>query len=208
MNLLTQFIYFDVGGVLLLDYSGTNKWVEMKRDLGVSADLDSKFDDIWKRYRSQICIDCDVDTLVPLFEKEVGITIPEKYSMLADFVNRFEVNKNIWKIAQKAKEKYRVGLLTNQFPRMLDLVQENKLIPDIEWDVVIDSSVVGYQKPEDDIFEIAEKATNHDPESILLIDNGSKNLEGAKKRGWNTLLYDPQNLVDSNNKIIDVLMLK
>ncbi len=105
MKLKTQFVFFDVGGVLLLDYSGTNKWIEMKRDLGVTDELDSKFDGVWKRYRSQICIDCDVDTLVPIFEMEAGITTPKNYSMLADFVNRFDVNTNIWQIVQKVKEK-------------------------------------------------------------------------------------------------------
>lgn len=203
----TKFVYFDVGGVLLLDYSGTNKWIEMKRDLGVSKDLDSNFDAIWKRYRSQICIDCDVDTLVPIFEKEVKITFPKDYSMLSDFVNRFEENKGIWEVAKQAKNKYGVGLLTNQYPRMLNLVQERKLIPDVEWDAVVDSSVVGYQKPDQGIFELAEKMADYDPDSLFFIDNSSEHVEGAKKRGWKTLLYDPQNTDDSNKQIMEALHL-
>ena len=39
-----KFIYFDIGGVLLLDFSKTNKWLEMRRDLGISPDLDSQFE--------------------------------------------------------------------------------------------------------------------------------------------------------------------
>ena len=38
-----SFVYFDVGGVILLDYSGTNKWVEMQRGLGINPELDAKF---------------------------------------------------------------------------------------------------------------------------------------------------------------------
>lgn len=201
----TKFVYFDVGGVLLLDYSGTNKWVEMKRDLGVTEDLDEKFDEVWKRHRSRICIDCDVDNIVSDFEKEVGIVIPENYSMLADFVNRFEVNDGIWLVAQSVKEKYKTGLLTNQYPRMFNLVKEKNLIPDVDWDVVVDSSVVGYQKPEQAIFELAEKEANHDPSEIFFIDNSPEHLEGAKKRGWKTFLYDPQNVTESNKKLTEIL---
>lgn len=201
----TKFVYFDVGGVLLLDYSGTNKWVEMKRDLGVTEDLDEKFDEVWKRHRSRICIDCDVDNIVSDFEKEVGIVIPENYSMLADFVNRFEINDGIWSVAQSVKEKYKTGLLTNQYPRMFDLVKEKNLIPDVDWDVVVDSSVVGFQKPEQAIFELAEKEANYDPSEIFFIDNSPEHLEGAKKRGWKTFLYDPQNVAESNKKLTEIL---
>ncbi len=91
---------------------------------------------------------------------------------------------------------------------MLDLVQEKKLIPDIEWDVVVDSSIVRYQKPEDGIFEIAEKVANHEPESLFFIDNSSEHLKAAKKRGWSTLLYDPQKIEESNMKIMEALQLK
>lgn len=201
----TKFVYFDVGGVLLIDYSGTNKWVEMKRDLGVTTDLDEKFDEVWKKYRSRICIDCDVDSIVSDFEKEVGIIFPDNYSMLVDFVNRFEVNNSIWLVAQKVREKYKTGLLTNQYPRMFNLVQQKNLIPNIVWDVVVDSSVVGYQKPDQAIFELAEMKANHNLSEIFFIDNSPEHLEGAKKRGWDTLLYDPQNTTKSNEKIIEIL---
>lgn len=200
-----EFVFFDVGGVLLLDYSGTDKWIEMKRDLGVTKDLDDSFDKIWKKYRQRICIDYDVDTIIPVFEKEVGIAFPENYSMLTDFVNRFEVNKTIWSVAKKAKDKYQVGLLTNMYPRMLPLIRNRDLIPDIAWDEVVDSSIVGYQKPEQGIFEVAEKMAKIEPSKIFFIDNSPKHLEGAKKRGWKTLLYDPQDPEQSSQRIIEAL---
>lgn len=201
----TKFVYFDVGGVLLLDYSGTSKWVEMKRDLGVTTDLDEKFDEVWKRYWSRVCIDCDVDNILSDFEKEVGIIIPENYSMLVDFVNRFEANDSIWSLAHAVKEKYKTGLLTNQYPRMLNLIKEKNLMPDVDWDVVIDSSVVGHQKPEQAIFELAEEKANHHPNEILFIDNSLEHLEGANKKGWKTFLYNLQNVEESNKQLIEVL---
>lgn len=38
-----KFIYFDVGGVVILDYSKTNKWNEMLTDLGIPEELKPKF---------------------------------------------------------------------------------------------------------------------------------------------------------------------
>ncbi|MEN8252938.1 MAG: hypothetical protein ABFQ62_01000 [Patescibacteria group bacterium] len=127
-----KFIYFDVGGVLLLDYSGTNKWVEMRRDLGITADLDKKFAQVWKKYESRICIDYDADQMVSEIEKATGVEWPKDYSLLEDFVNRFEINNSIWSIVDKVKEKYRIGLFTNQYPRMLSLIKSKNLIPNIK----------------------------------------------------------------------------
>ena len=62
-----KFVYFDVGGVALLDFSGTDKWKQMKKAIGVTEESDSVFDAIWKKHRSRICIDCDVDTVQSQF---------------------------------------------------------------------------------------------------------------------------------------------
>ncbi len=189
----------------MLDYSGTNKWIQMKRDLGVTEELDELFDGVWKKHRSRICIDCDVDTIVPEFKEKVGVEIPDGYSMLGDFVDRFEVNHTIHTLAQKAKEKYKVGLLTNMYPRMLSMIRENKLIPELEWDSVVDSSIVGFQKPENGIYEVAEQKAQTDPSQIFFVDNSPEHIEAATKRGWKTLLYDPQNPKESSNKLAQIL---
>lgn len=203
-----SFVYFDVGGVLLLDYSGTEKWIQMKRDLGVTEDLDELFDAVWKKHRSRICIDCDVDTIVPEFKEEVGIEIPDEYSMLVDFVERFDLNQSIHSIAQKAKEKYQVGLLTNMYPRMLSLIRDKALIPEVDWDSVVDSSIVGFQKPDEGIFETAEQMAKIDPSQIFFVDNSAEHVEAASKRGWQTLLYDPQKPDESSKKLAEVLDIK
>lgn len=202
------FVYFDVGGVLLIDYSETDKWSQMKRDLGITDELDKQFDNVWKNHRSRICIDCDVDTIIPEFEEKVGIKIPGDYSMLADFVNRFELNNSIHEIAQKIKEKYKVGLLTNMYPRMLSLIKEKKLIPKIDWDSEVDSSVIGLQKPESGIFERAEQMAEASPSQIFFVDNSLENVEAAQKRGWQALLYDPKDIAGSNAKLAHALDIK
>ncbi len=197
-----KFVYFDVGGVLLLDFSKTDKWSQLKRDLGVSSEKEPFFDAVWQKYRNRICIDCDVDTIAAELVEAAGCTLPEEYSMLADFVNRFEQNPSIWPVAHAVKQQYKVGLLTNMYPRMLALIKENQLIPDIEWDAVVDSSSVGYQKPDREIFEIAQARANVNPHAILFIDNSEEHVTVAKNLGWQAIVYDSDNIVCSTQTLL------
>ncbi|NTU73791.1 HAD-IA family hydrolase [Candidatus Roizmanbacteria bacterium] len=203
---MISFIYFDLGGVVELDYSGTNKWEEMRRDLGVTKEQDASYESVWNRYQSKICLDCDVDTLIPMLEKEVGVKFPEGYSVLEDFVNRFEKNPSMWPFLEEVKKKYRIGLLTNMYPRMFSLIKRRGLMPPVEWDVIIDSSVVGLQKPDPKIYELAEHLADVKGEQILFVENTKGHIEAVKQFGWSTFLYDPQKPEESMNKLTKILI--
>lgn len=200
-----KFIYFDVGGVAILDYSGTNKWTEMKRALGISAKNDPHFDLIWKKYEKRICIDCDIDNLIPDLKQIEGTSIPDNYSMLNDFVERFERNPSILPVIDAAKKKYKIGLLTNLYPRMYGAINERGLMPDAEWDAIVDSSNVGYQKPQPEIYQKAEEMAGVKPEEIFFIENSQENAKQALERGWKTYLYNPQTPNESSTELISVL---
>ncbi len=187
---MIKFVYFDIGGVVILDFSETDEFIKMRRAMGVTPEKDALFDEIWQHTRNRINIDVDVDTLQPVFEKELGITLPKSYSMLSDFVRRFKVNSSIWPVMNEIHRKCKVGLLTNMYPRMLGEIQRSGIFPKDHWDAIVDSSVVGYQKPQREIFEIAQKSAFVSAEEILFIDNQAKNTEAASKLGWNAFLYD------------------
>lgn len=202
-----SFCYFDIGGVLIKDFSGTNKWQELKTALGVTKQTEPQFDAIWQQHRNRICIDCDVDTLLSQFQTIPEIKISENYSMLADFVDRFEQNPSIWPLAEHIKQQMPVGLLTNQYPRMLAGILQRGLLPAIDWNVVIDSSVVGYQKPQPELFQLAEELAGVEPAEIFFVDNKADFITAAAERGWQTVLYNPQDTEKSNQTIRDVLAL-
>ena len=56
MNHDIKFIYFDVGGVAILDFSKTNKWQEMTQALGVNELNRKKFDEIYNEFEPEICV--------------------------------------------------------------------------------------------------------------------------------------------------------
>lgn len=202
----TKFVFFDVGGVLILDFSNTDKWSKMKKDLGVTKETNEVFESVWQKYQYRRGIDYDIDNMIPELHEKTGIIFPENYSMLADFIARFEVNPYIWSVVKKAqKVGKKVGMLTNMYPRMLGSIQVAGLMQDIKWDLIIDSSVVGVEKPNQKIFEIVEQKTALKPEEILFIDNMPSNTEAASKRGWQTFTYDDQNPEKASEELTKIL---
>jgi epoxide hydrolase-like predicted phosphatase len=191
---MISFIYFDVGGVAMLDFSKTDMWEDLKKELGIRTINNQRFEEIWKEHELEICLNRDVDSLLPLLRKNIKLTIPENYSLLEGFIKRFRVNPEIWPLINELKRKYRIGLLTNMYPRMLDELIKQQLLQDLDWDVVIDSSKVGLQKPDPKIFALAMERAGVKPEEILFVENSDEHIQAAKEAGWQTFLYDPSNI--------------
>ena len=196
-----KFIYFDVGGVVILDYSKTNKWNEMLEDLGVSEEMKPMFNQLFEKHEHKICVGEDINIFIEETTKNLGFTFPSNYNMAQDFVNRFEINKSISKLIKKLKGEFKIGLLTNQYPNMLDMITKKGLMPKVKWNVVIDSSVEKMRKPNLEIYLLAENEARVNPESILFVDNKSNLLKVAKQRKWITFEYDPSNPEASTTKL-------
>lgn len=188
---MISFVYFDLGGVVVRDLYEADKWTKMKRDIGIKAEDDEEFDQFWGEHEEEVCVaGKDVDTLIPLLEKKFHLNFPAGFSILADFVSRFEPNKSIWPVLERIKQDCKIGLLTNMYPRMFSAITEKGIMPPITWDVIIDSSTEGCRKPNSDIFELAEQKANIKKDNILFIDNKMKNINAAKDLGWQTFFYD------------------
>jgi len=195
---MIKFVYFDVGGVIIKDFSGTNKWEELRSGMGIKSDQTKDFKEIFDKYEPDVCVGRDVETLVPMLQEKLGLKLPRDYSFLLDFVNRFEKNESIWPILKKLKENKKTGLLTNMYPNMLDALCKTGLMPDVEWDVIIDSSIEKVRKPQIEIFRLAQDKSGFKGEEILFVENDKKHLDAAKQFGWQTFLYDPLNTLESN----------
>jgi FMN phosphatase YigB (HAD superfamily) len=203
---MIKFIYFDVGGVVIKDFSGTNKWEELKAGMGIKPSQENDFNEIFDKYEPDVCVGKDVESLVPMLQEKLGLKLPEHYSFLLDFINRFEKNESIWPIVKKLKGKYKLGLLTNMYPNMLGAIYKADLMPNVEWDVVIDSSIEKVRKPQVEIFRLAQDRSGFTGNEILFIDNGAKHVDAAKQFGWQGYLYDPTNTEKSNNGLEAILL--
>lgn len=180
-----KFVYFDVGGVAVLDFSGTNKWADLRNEFGITE----KF---WaKHYESK------------LDRGEISKESPIPYSeLLGGFVSRFEKNPSIWPVISVIKKYCSVGLLTNMYPGMFDSIKDHGLLPNIDWDIIVDSSIEKVAKPDRRFFEIAQERVRVKGEEILFVENSPWHVEAAKIFGWNTFLYDPKNPTKSSKDLI------
>lgn len=202
---MTKFVYFDVGGVVIKDFSGTNKWQEMKRDIGITSKQDKEFDEFFNNYEGKVCLGRDLETLLPLVERQFSVRFPKNYSWLKDFVDRFEKNESIWPIIRIAKDKYKIGLLTNMYPRMLDLIKKRGLMSDIKWDIEIDSSLEACKKPDEEIYRLAQEKAGVKGREILFVESSQGHIDVAEKLDWKTFLYDPSNAEESSKKLLKMI---
>jgi putative hydrolase of the HAD superfamily len=195
-----------LGGVVALDFSCTDGWAQLKRELKIPVEKYGKFEAFWDAHEPEVCAGKDVESLMPLLKKEFGSEMPKGYSLLRDgFVSRFKPNEHILPVIEKARKARQVGLLTNMYPGMLDEIMRRGIAPKDGWNAVVDSSVVGAQKPEPEIFRIAEGAAKVRGGSILFIDNSVKNVDAAKRFGWETFLYDPNHAAESSKSLSALL---
>lgn len=121
--------------------------------------------------------------------------------MLDDFANRLEKNESIWPVIQSIHKTCKVGLLTNMYPRMFSKIQKRNLFPQEKWNIIVDSSKVGFKKPQKEVYKIAQEKANILPEEILFVDNMQENLTIPLQMGWKTFQYDPGNTEESNKQL-------
>lgn len=200
-----RFVYFDVGGVVIKDFSKTNKWDELVTALGISAKVRSEFNDLFNEYKSEFFVGTELSVFVEAASQKFGLFFPDGYDMTADIVSRFAANPSLWPIIKDIQSRKRIGLLTNMYPRMLDLIKGSGLFPEIDWEVVIDSSIEGCRKPDAEIYQLAVDRSGVEPVEILLVDNSIPNIEAAKSLGWQTFLYDPADVEASNSNLSLIL---
>lgn len=203
---MIEFVYFDVGGVAISDFSGTDGWSQLKKELGITPEIDSEFMEIWEPYEQDVVVGKDVEALLPIIRKRLNLNIPEDYSLLNGFVSRFAVNKLIWPLVDAVKKKNAVGLLTNMYPGMLDAIVERDLLPPVEWDAIVESSVEKLKKPDAKFFALAEQKAKFSGQEILFIDNTIGHVEAARNYGWKSYYYDASDHQASCNKLRQYLV--
>lgn len=198
---MIKFIYFDVGGVVVDDFSGNDGWSKFRADLGVTPDMDSAFMEAWYPYEHEVLIGRDVETLVPILREKFGLEISDDYSLLEGFLKHFSANRYIWPIINQAQKKSRIGLLTNMYPGMLTAMDKKGILPNNKWNVVVDSTIEMLKKPDVKLFGVAQKKAGVLGNEILFIDNTVGHTEAAKSFGWNVYDYDSSNHEKSCQKL-------
>ena len=106
-------------------------------------------------------------------------------------VEKIEENKMV---LSKLKQKYRLGIISNNYGNLQSICDETGLSQFM--DILVDSTCVGFTKPDRRIFIHALEALNVKPEKALMVgDSLTRDMEGAKARGMKHIF-----LVSHHNK--------
>lgn len=203
-----SFVYFDVGGVIVKDFSDSNKWSTMLTDMGFKPEDIPAFDKIYDEFEKLVCAGKHhVDELVPRIIKQFSLRVPPDFSMQQYFLDHFDKNIDLWPIVKRLSHTTKLGLLTGQYPGLLDGIRQAGLLEYDNWDAILDTSKEGINKPNQEIYLRAQDRAGVPPGEILFIDNREKNLVPARSLGWQTYLYDSSNYDQANRDLAKFLKL-
>lgn len=192
-----RFVYFDVNGCLVRGY---------QRTFTMLAELSGILPDIIETQFWHYNDDLNRGTISMSDFNEV---LTRRLGVHVDWAKAYlEVIEPIEPMQQliaRTAEKYRVGLLSNSMPGLIPALREIGKLPNISYDLVIDSSEVGVIKPDEKIFEIATERAGCLPSEILLVDDTRSNLLGAEQYGWHVALFDGGMVEESVERVAAAL---
>ena len=201
---MIKFVYFDIGGVVVKDFSGNDKRGNFKKLIGVEQEFDKEFDKLYDKYEDEdLNLTREVDSSIPILSEKFKIQFPPDFSLLTYYVDYFQPNTSLWPVITEIKQTSKVGLLTNMYVGMLDLIRDRNLFPSIDWDVVIDSSKVDLQKPDPKIYLLAQKLSGVENGEILFVDNSKKNIDAAKNLGWTIFYFGSSDYEKSSSDLLE-----
>jgi putative hydrolase of the HAD superfamily len=195
-----RFVYFDINGCLVRFYH--RAFTRLAEVTGAPADV---IETAFWHYNDEACRgDMTMAEFNAAFAKALGadaIDWQEYYFETVDPIDEMH------ELVTWAAENYHVGLLTNTMPGFIEVMRDRGLLPNVKYDVIIDSSKVNAIKPEAKIYEIATQKAGCPASEILLVDDARTNLMAAEKQGWHVLWFDDYHPDESIKRIRDSLSL-
>ncbi len=186
-------IVFDFGGVLISPITNVLDEIATWHDVSMVTMLDvlmgprerSTPDHPWHRAeRGELPIAAMQADVAP-YAEALGVALRgDEYERMlrGDFLIHDDV---INRIGVLRDEGYAIGLLTNSFLEFRPVLESR--IDFTLFDVVVDSSEVGYRKPEPQIYDLVTERLGVPGREILYLDDFDTNLVGARIANWQTI---------------------
>jgi FMN phosphatase YigB (HAD superfamily)/DNA-binding XRE family transcriptional regulator len=178
-----KFAYFDINGCLVRFYH--RAFTRLAEETGAPPDL---IETTFWHYNDAVCRgELSMPEFNRLFAERLGVPSldwQEYYLAAIDPIKEMR-DTVTW-----AAESYRVGLLSNIMPGLIDVMLQQEVLPALPYAAIVDSSKVGAIKPEPKMYEIAQEQAGCLPEEILLVDDSRANIMAAERAGWKVLWFD------------------
>jgi HAD superfamily hydrolase (TIGR01509 family) len=178
-----SFIYLDVNGVLVRFFH--RAFSQIAEEAGIGADL---VETLFWRHNDAVCRgDMSLADFNSIFDQELHI---QGFDWKRYYMASVDPMPGVRELASWIGDNYRVGLMTNNMPGFTQELIASGRIPNLNYDVVIDSAEVKSIKPEEQMYQVAAARAGVPPNEILLIDDGRTNLMAADRLGWHVLWFD------------------
>lgn len=189
-----SFIYFDINGCLVRFFH--RAFTAIAKDTGLSPDtIETAF---W-HFNDAVCKGhMDRKAFNIAFAKQLGI---ESIDWQTYYLNAVIPIPEMHDVIRWAATRYKIGLMSNIGEGFIDDLRAKKLIPDLAYDAIIDSSAVGVIKPDTKIYQIAQAKAGVPSTEILLIDDSRANLIPAQQLGWHVMWFNDYDSVDSSEQV-------
>jgi FMN phosphatase YigB (HAD superfamily) len=188
-----SFVYFDVNDTLVR---------AAQRGFSILAEQTGTLPDVIERifwhYNDELCRGTmSTDDFNQLLSKRLGAPVNWQQA----YLDGAEPIQAVQELLSWASGQYRVGLLSNGLPGLLNGLRERHLLPEVPYTAIIDSAEVGLTKPDVKIYELAQQRAGVSAEEILLIDDNRSNLIVAEQQGWHVAMFDGYRADDSAARI-------
>ncbi len=176
-----KFVYFDMNGCLVR--AATSAFARLAEESGAAPDT---VETVFWQYNDAVCRgDKTIDELNTALAQRLGIMV-DWYQY---YLDAQEAMPGMHELVAWVADNYRVGILTNTMPGLMQDMVGKGLVPSVPYEVIIDSSEVKAIKPEDAIYKAATERSGVAPSEILLIDDDRPNLVAANRFGWHTMKF-------------------
>jgi HAD superfamily hydrolase (TIGR01509 family) len=192
-----RFIYFDVNGCLV--QFTREIFSRLANDHNIPVDIVEEL--FWDNNDEINRGEKPIEELNALFSAKFNAD----FDWMEYYLDTVQPIPGMIDLLEWVAQHYHVGLLTNTMPGFVEALQARGKIPPIQFDSIIDSSVVRAMKPDPEIYEIAQREANVPGSEILFVDDTRTNLVAAKKFEWHTIWFDSYRPEDSINTVRQAL---
>lgn len=178
------FVYFDINGCLVRFFH--RAFTRLGEETGAPPDA---IESVFWHYNDLVCRgEMSLATFNEKLSHELGTDSPIDWTNY--YMEAIEPIPAMHDMVRWTAEHYRVGLLTNIMPGFVEMMIQKGLLPNVQYEAIIDSSVVKAIKPESKIYTIAAEKAHTPASEILLVDDSRINLMAAEKHHWRVLWFD------------------
>lgn len=195
-----EFVYFDINGCLVRFFQ--RAFTYLAQDTNNRPET---VENIFWHYNDAVCRgEMTIDEFNAILADRLGV---QAIDWADYYLKGVEVITEAQEALKWASESFRVGLLSNIMPGLIEEMLEKGILPKVDYQAIIDSSKTGSIKPESHIYQVAAKRANTKPENILLIDDSRPNLMAAQHLGWHVLWFDDYRPEETAKSIKDILVI-